>query len=578
MNLKKSQRLLNVFGFLFLLCGVFSLAVFIPYIREMLIGFAELFLHREINHQLWNEKLLTFELSFLILFLPIVFVSFSKNYEKINSLFNSKVFAWSIIAFSFVLMIVSACMSKDIWLDETFSLGLARHNAKELISLTAKDVHPPLYYLFLRIAMILFPNSIGAAKIVSVVPLILIMIISLFFFSKNFTLHLTNIFNLLLASVYTVLLYSIEIRMYSWAMLFCMICLVSSYYMVKKGDFKYFLVYILSAECGAYTQYWTAVALAINFILVSALCFYNDKKSFKKILLSALIGIALFLPWLQVLLSQMSKTFDSYWIEPITFLTFVRYFLFITPLKGISKLLFLFFTLILFIASVRKIREGKTANTFSLVCLTTPVLLILSATLISFLFRPVFIERYAVPSIVFFIYFIVFSINTFFENETENKDLFTIKNAKTKIVCALEIIVLFSSVFNFVLLIRSEHKLSVEEKSFSKMMKENLRDDTVFIISKNAVEKSSHIPRCIAYSYPSYRIYNQEIPELWTSAYFYDRKNLINNIDNEKNLCLVLNTDEEVPNAPAINSFSTAKCEIESLSIYGKLKFCFLSK
>lgn len=41
--------------------------------------------------------------------------------------------------------------SRDIWYDELFSMGLAVQPLGELISITARDVHPPLYYMIVKL-------------------------------------------------------------------------------------------------------------------------------------------------------------------------------------------------------------------------------------------------------------------------------------------------------------------------------------------------------------------------------------------------------------------------------------------
>ena len=41
--------------------------------------------------------------------------------------------------------------SINIWYDELFSMEFAKRPISELISLTARDVHPPMYYIVLRL-------------------------------------------------------------------------------------------------------------------------------------------------------------------------------------------------------------------------------------------------------------------------------------------------------------------------------------------------------------------------------------------------------------------------------------------
>lgn len=42
------------------------------------------------------------------------------------------------------------CFSNDIWYDELFTVGMIGHSYGELVGLTARDVHPPLYYMITK--------------------------------------------------------------------------------------------------------------------------------------------------------------------------------------------------------------------------------------------------------------------------------------------------------------------------------------------------------------------------------------------------------------------------------------------
>lgn len=555
------EKLTKLFLILLAAAGICSLVVFIPQVREMIIGFGEKLIGRGLTHEVWHERFTRWEIQFFgiaaILFFFLVKSNF-KNESTIGSTNISKLFSWILIFISSVLLVFAAFQSGDIWLDETFSLGLAHHNVKELVFLTAQDVHPPLYYLILKIAMMIFPNSIAAAKIISVVPVVIILVISNLFFQKEFSSWHGILFNLILLSTYFVLEYSIEIRMYSWAMLFCFLCCVSSFYIIKSGATKYFAFYVIFAECGAYCQYWTAFVIAINFVLTSVLSFAKDKKSLKKILLTALAGIIFYLPWASVVLKQVSEVSENYWIGPISIKTFAEYIFTAVPSNGIGKI-FMFALMIILIAKLISlvVKNRKDFDSwFLIVCFSTPFLLILAATLISIIIRPLFISRYIVPTIVFEAFFIVVAIKKI--------------NIKKNVFFAVLFISLFCVGFSMGKLLKEEKNKSSDYETFTKMMNENLTESTVFLFSENI---DTHVPRVLAYLYPNNKIYNYEISELWTSTYFYDRKNLIQSLEGEENLCFVTDKEEPVP-----IEFGNAKCFIENLGTYENLRFYFLKR
>ena len=69
------------------------------------------------------------------------------------------------------------CFSEDIWYDEVFSAGMMRYSYKEIMDFTAKDVHPPLYYWYLKsfadagTSLFRQVDEVVFAKLASVLPL-----------------------------------------------------------------------------------------------------------------------------------------------------------------------------------------------------------------------------------------------------------------------------------------------------------------------------------------------------------------------------------------------------------------------
>ena len=49
------------------------------------------------------------------------------------------------------LLMALLCGNLSLWRDEAFSLNLIRMSFSDLITATAQDVHPPLYYLMLKV-------------------------------------------------------------------------------------------------------------------------------------------------------------------------------------------------------------------------------------------------------------------------------------------------------------------------------------------------------------------------------------------------------------------------------------------
>ena len=64
---------------------------------------------------------------------------------------------------------INGLSDESIWLDEGISLSLVRENPFSIIITTARDVHPPLYYLILRCWTSLLGISVISTRFLSAI-------------------------------------------------------------------------------------------------------------------------------------------------------------------------------------------------------------------------------------------------------------------------------------------------------------------------------------------------------------------------------------------------------------------------
>ena len=128
---------------------------------------------------------------------------------------------------------------QDIWFDEVFSVNFIQHSYKEIAALTGKDVHPPLYYWYLKlfhdIGKVLVPaaSSIVLCKLASMLPFVGIFVYTLTAIRKNFGLHTAGLFWFLVMTMPQISNYTVEIRMYSLALFFITAAFVHSCELVR---------------------------------------------------------------------------------------------------------------------------------------------------------------------------------------------------------------------------------------------------------------------------------------------------------------------------------------------------------
>lgn len=139
---------------------------------------------------------------------------------------------------SFFVCLLQA-FGQDIWFDEVFSVNFIQHSYKEIAVLTGKDVHPPLYYWYLKlfhdIGKVLVPaaSSIVLCKLASMLPFVGIFVYTLTAIRKNFGLHVAGLFWFLVMTMPQISNYTVEIRMYSLALFFITAAFVHSCELVR---------------------------------------------------------------------------------------------------------------------------------------------------------------------------------------------------------------------------------------------------------------------------------------------------------------------------------------------------------
>lgn len=293
---------------------------------------------------------------------------------------------------------------QSIWRDEAFSYLLAKQNILQILSLTAKDFNPPLYYLLLHFWMGIFGSSEIALRTLSFFFFIATLYVVGLFLLEIFQFSIKEMLISLLLFAFNPLLhyYAFEARMYS---LFGFLMTLSFYLLAKKEYRKYALIIILSL----YTHYFTLFPLLGQMIYL----FMVDRKNIRKhFVMFVKIGFY-FLPWVVYIFLLRPPFGQSFWIPPlrvktilntlgILFTGFEDYFGFGYPLVPLIS--FTLFGIIVyylyFIMSKKQVfYQTKWMNYFLFCWVGIPTIFIL---LIS-LFKPVFLPRYMIGITVGFL-------------------------------------------------------------------------------------------------------------------------------------------------------------------------------
>lgn len=241
-----------------------------------------------------------------------------------------------IIVFGIAFLMLSN-FHRGLWFDESYSVAISAHSFGDIWSIGGHDVHPVLYYWLLHIVRYFFGNEVIAFRLFSVIVTSILGILGYTHIRKDFGEKVGVTFSFFTFFLPITLVYSGEIRMYSLAMLLTTLTAIYAYRIYKKSNEKnkknwiLFCIFSLSA---AYTHYYSlAASTVINvFLFVFFVRKSVKQKKFapnlRRFIISAIVQIALYVPWLIYLFLQMKQVSAGFWIQMTFPKTPIEMFLF----------------------------------------------------------------------------------------------------------------------------------------------------------------------------------------------------------------------------------------------------------
>lgn len=229
----------------------------------------------------------------------------------------------------------SLCFSNDIWYDELFTVGMAEHSYSELVRFTAADVHPPLYYcivkLFVDLCKLIAPGvgTVIPAKMVSVLPYFGLLLYAVVFLRRRFGLFVGGLFLFCVTAMPQLPAYTVEVRMYGWALLFVTAAFLHGYALIEnyvnpkvgrqvRGRRLHGAALVIYGLAAAYTQYFACVAVVMVYLCLLLVFLFRDRRRVREWLLYVAVSVIGYVPWLFALAGQLGAVSENYWILPLT--------------------------------------------------------------------------------------------------------------------------------------------------------------------------------------------------------------------------------------------------------------------
>lgn len=462
------------------------------------------------------------------------------------------------------------------WFDEGFTISIIKHPYSAIWSLTAGDVHPPLYYLLLKTYASLVGDSVSCLRFFSAIPIFLTVIVASTLIRKLWGDKVAIVFIIAMFFSSLVPYMTSEIRMYSWAAFFVLMTFLFAYMSYTCKQKKYIILFVLFSLFAAYTHYYALITVAYIYLLYFLIVLIKDKKQIINVVLAGVVFALGYLPWLLIFMTQLKSVSEDYWIlsfDPIaTFFDSINAFsslektnLFYMHNRFVENGVFVLLMLLLF---VNLFKKGSRKVIVEILLIYSIFIFPIALGIgYSALVKPIFVDRYL--SCFIFIFFLVFAILVSYVDFSKKKN----------IVLSVLFILFFAALSG----VEFSHKMRLARlqtiglNSISLFVNENRDNNTVFLyrdsifypmaIYPNLFPDNMHISRADSLSSKDRAVVNvfnpvridsyAEIDSVYKQIYILDHFPAIGpkNLLNVKKDSLELDENFEIVRKVNINDF-----------------------
>lgn len=202
------------------------------------------------------------------------------------------------------------------WLDENWSIRLARMPLAEMLRLTAQDVHPPLYYLLVMAMNRLFGDNGPAYHLSALLPYMGILLLACTEVRKNCGMGAALVLVTMSSLMPEPLYYNVEARMYSLGAFLVLAAYLSLRRILTGNRLPAWICFSLASLGAAYTHYYALIAVAF-FYLILVVPSVKDKTFRRRTAATWAAAVVGYLPWLGVLVKSFAATSGSWWLNTI---------------------------------------------------------------------------------------------------------------------------------------------------------------------------------------------------------------------------------------------------------------------
>lgn len=218
-------------------------------------------------------------------------------------------------SFTAIFLYGSLSLHENVWYDEAYQLVLTENSLTDIIKHVALDHHAPFYAIGFKLVTLIFGISPVVGRFFSLSAIICCFVLAFYKIKDLFNLKTAIIFSTLLLSLSCIYYCSIEIRPYSWSMFLTLASTVYMISIIKNQDKKSWILYVIFSILAMYAHNFSFLYIFFSTLMFGAYILLKNTKLIKNYLISCLIFIIIYLPWLSTLLFQYKTVKDGFWIE-----------------------------------------------------------------------------------------------------------------------------------------------------------------------------------------------------------------------------------------------------------------------
>lgn len=202
----------------------------------------------------------------------------------------------------------------NFWGDEAYTIRLARMPLLSMFAETAGDVHPPLYYILVKLIGGILGYQGAVFHLISLIPYGVILVLALTVIWEQYGKPVSLMLITLASLLPTAVQYNVEVRMYSWGALFVLLSYMFLRRMLSQNRLGCAVGFVLFSLAAAYTHYYCLISVAFFYLALIVTALLNRRAFLKKTLLICAVTVVGYLPWFFTLLQTLERTANDFWM------------------------------------------------------------------------------------------------------------------------------------------------------------------------------------------------------------------------------------------------------------------------